>query len=194
MWGGGEKKGGAVTKESQADRNLFAILLLTAILLWFADTHRYDATGDFVHQYPVYVFIFVIFLVGLVAYYMVDPNTNGMAVPGFIMVLVWPIRLAALLVFGGLIFIPSFRDFALKYQGVKYTIYILFALAIASLMIPQKKQTTTEKVKSGVKKTITAVAGGAAGLVTLPLLGPLAAGPAALVGGGTYGILSSMGL
>lgn len=183
-----------MTKRSQADRNLVVVLTLIVILLWFADTHRYDATGDFAHQYPVYVFIFVILLVGLVAYYLVDPNTNGMAVPGFIMVFVWPIRLAALLVFGGVICIPSFRDFALKYQGVKYTIYILFALAVASLMIPQKKQTTTEKIKSGSKKIITAMAGGAAGLVTLPILGPLAGFPSALVGGGVYGILSSLGL
>jgi len=183
FFGGGKPKGGAIKKQSVADQHLLVILLLTALILWFADKNRYDSSYSFMQQYPAHVFIVAAFAIAFVVYMLNDPNNNGSALPVPVQNAILIIQVLSVCILLAIIANSSFRDWV-QYGGewVQYGIVLIVGFGFISFVFtPRKNKSWTDTFKT---LGASGVGGAIIGALALYFTGPELALASVLGGSG----------
>ena len=193
FFGGGKPEGGAIKKQSTADKQLLVILGLIVIILWVADRRRYDASIGFMEQYPAPVFIGAALVIALMVYMLQDPNKKegGMPVPLKNLILILQVLAVCILLAG--VANSSFRMWVLQGgEWVQYGIVLILSFALISFVFtPKKNKSWTDTL---TKLSVSGFCSAAIGAVTYYVAGPEVAILSILGGtGGVWKLLNWVG-
>ena len=183
--GWGKPEVAAIKKQSVADQQLLVILLLIALILWFADTRRYDSSVSFMEQYPAPVFIVAAIAIAFVVYMLQDPNKKEGGMPVPLQNLIIILQVLAVCILLAAVANSSFRMWVLQGgEWVQYGIVLILSFALISFVFtPKKDKNWTDTL---TKLLVTGLGSAAIGAVTYVVAGPAVA--VASIFGGTGGI------